>query len=82
VDNFRDVYDALAAAEAARTVQDSTSLAEAVGRLIGDRETRARMADDALACIGRLTGALERTLDAMQLYLARLDEKHDAAPSP
>lgn len=80
VDNFRDVYDALAAAEAATLVHDSAGLAEAVGRLIGDRERRERMAGDALACIGRLTGALERTLQALEPYLAALDDEHVAAP--
>lgn len=80
VENFRDVYDALSAAQAVTVVRDAASLGAAVGRLIGDGEERARRARDAHACVERLTGALDRTLEALEPYLARLGHDHAAAP--
>jgi 3-deoxy-D-manno-octulosonic-acid transferase len=72
IGNFREVYDALAAAQATMTVHDSTTLARAAKLLIEDRSERDRLVQDALACVGRFTGALDRTLDALEPYLKPL----------
>ncbi len=70
VENFRDVFDALAEAKAVKTVSDGASLAEAVRRLIENPHERQRQAREAHACVERFTGALDRTLEALQPYLA------------
>jgi 3-deoxy-D-manno-octulosonic-acid transferase len=72
VGNFRDVYDALTAANAVRAVRDAPSLAAVAGRLIDNPPERERLAREARACIERFTGALDRTLQSLQPYLASL----------
>jgi 3-deoxy-D-manno-octulosonic-acid transferase len=79
VDNFRDVYDALAAAQAVRTVRDGAALAEAVKDLIEHPRERERLAREARACVERFTGALDRTLEALEPYLATLCHDQAAA---
>jgi 3-deoxy-D-manno-octulosonic-acid transferase len=81
VENFRDVYDALAAASAVRSVHDAASLAAAVRLLIQDRGERERLARAAFACVQRFTGAADRTLEALDPSLQRLTHDHEAAPS-
>ncbi len=81
VRNFRDVYDALAAAGAVVEVSDGASLAAAARRLIEDSGERDRLGHEARACVGRLTGALDRTIAALEPYMAALKEAH-AAPRP
>ena len=78
VGNFRDVYDALtAAASGDGASSDGASLAAAVKLLIDDAGERERLAREAHACIERFTGALERTLDALEPYLAPLCSDHE-----
>lgn len=72
VSNFRDVYGALAEAGAVLIVRDGASLAAAVGLLVEERHERERLAREAYACVERSTGALERTLEALEPYLAAL----------
>jgi 3-deoxy-D-manno-octulosonic-acid transferase len=72
VGNFRDVYDALSAAGAATLVRDGSSLAAAVGLLLENPRERERMAREAHACVERSSGALDRTLAALEPYLAAL----------
>jgi len=72
VGNFRDIYEALGAAGAAQEVDDVASLAAALAALRADPEARAGMARAATACIARSTGALARTLAALDPHLARL----------
>ncbi len=72
VGNFRDIYDALSTAKAVATVSDAATLAAAVKLLIEDPGERDRLARDARACVERFTGALDRTLDALEPYLAPL----------
>jgi 3-deoxy-D-manno-octulosonic-acid transferase len=79
VDNFRDVYDALTAAKAVIAVHDSTTLADAVRRLMADPVERDRMAREARACVERFTGALERTVEALQPYIETLLNEDNAA---
>lgn len=79
VDNFRDVYDALDAAKAVMTVSDAASLTEGVRLLIDNPRERERRAREAYACVERFTGALDRTLEALQPYLATLSHDQAAA---
>jgi 3-deoxy-D-manno-octulosonic-acid transferase len=72
VGNFRDVYDALTAADAVRVVHDAPTLAAVARRLIDNAPERERLAREARACIERFTGALDRTLQSLQPYLAPL----------
>ena len=70
VDNFREVYDALDAADAVKLVENGAALAAAVKLLLEDSQERDRQARAARTCMGHFTGALERTLEALQPYLA------------
>jgi 3-deoxy-D-manno-octulosonic-acid transferase len=81
VSNFRDVYDALTAARAVEAVRDGATLAAVVKRLIDDDAARQRLAREAYACIERFTGALERTVEALDPYLAPLCRKHETSSS-
>jgi 3-deoxy-D-manno-octulosonic-acid transferase len=75
VGNFRDVYEALAAAKAVRTVRDAAELAATVRALMEDRGERERLAREARACVERFTGALDRTLAALEPCLASLSRR-------
>ncbi len=79
VANFRDVYEALAAAGAVKLVNDGASLAECITLLMDDEAERARLAREAHACIERFSGALERTLDALEPYVASVCSGHEIA---
>ena len=72
VGNFREVYDALAAADAVVAVDDATTLADTVKRLIQDRGGRDRLAKSARGCVDKSAGALDKTLDALEPYLEPL----------
>jgi 3-deoxy-D-manno-octulosonic-acid transferase len=82
VNNFRDVYDALAAAGAVEAVHDAATLAAAVKRLIDDESARRGLARNACACIQRFTGALDRTVEALDPFLAPLCHTHETASRP
>lgn len=69
VDNFRDVYESLDAANAAVKVDGTAALVAAVRRLIHDRSERERLVRNASSCITRFTGALDRTLDALEPHI-------------
>jgi 3-deoxy-D-manno-octulosonic-acid transferase len=79
VTNFRDVYDALADADAVKAVRDGAALGGVVNLLLDDGQERQRLALAARACVERFTGSLDRTLDALQPYLACLRRSHAAA---
>ena len=72
VGNFRDLYAALTGANAVKAVRDEISLAEAAKDVMANVNERDRMAREARACVERFTGALERTMEALQPYLAPL----------
>ena len=76
VENFRDVYQALADARAVTRVEDSASLAAAVTRLLADRGARERLAREGYACVEQLAGALERTVEALEPYLSTPRRDH------
>jgi 3-deoxy-D-manno-octulosonic-acid transferase len=79
VGNFRDVYGALAEANAVTSVRDAASLAAAVVQLLGDDKERERRAADARACVERFAGALDHTLEALRPYLEPLRNGHEAS---
>jgi 3-deoxy-D-manno-octulosonic-acid transferase len=80
VGNFRDVYAALATARAATQVEDSASLSAAIKRLMADPTEREHLGRQGQACVERLSGALDRTLDALEPYIPA--PKHDRAAVP
>ncbi len=67
--NFADSYGALIKAGGAREVTDAASLAQAVRDLLGDPGARTEMTKRAEAVIAAMSGALPRTLDALEPYL-------------
>ncbi len=73
IGNFADVYGALQEARAAVLVTDQRALQRALTQLLADDAERQRLAGAAHACVGRLTGALDRTLAALQPFLERLE---------
>jgi 3-deoxy-D-manno-octulosonic-acid transferase len=80
VGNFRDVYAALADAGAVLPVGDEPTLAEGMRRLIAEPATRDRLAREARACVDRFGGALDRTLEVLEPYLANLLPADAASP--
>jgi 3-deoxy-D-manno-octulosonic-acid transferase len=77
VGNFRDVYDALAAANAVLRIGNADALAQAMRALIVAPCERERLARAALACVNRFTGALDCTLKALQPHIAALRHDHE-----
>jgi 3-deoxy-D-manno-octulosonic-acid transferase len=73
IGNFADVYDALKDARAAVPVADRGELETALTRLLADNAERQRLAREAHACVERFTGALDRTLAALEPFLEPLN---------
>jgi len=63
--NFVDAYRALFRRRAALQVHSAESLARAVGSLINDEVELARMRASAQAALEELSGALDRTVEAL-----------------
>ncbi|ALK08541.1 3-deoxy-D-manno-octulosonic acid transferase [Blastochloris viridis] len=70
--NFTEVYAALNQARGAATVADIGSLARSLALLLDNPETARRMALAARDTVGKFTGALDRTLAALDPYLIQL----------
>ena len=79
IGNFADVYAALNEARAVIEVTDQAALATALASLLADDAERQRLAREAHACVERFTGALERTLAALQPFLDRLEQPNAEA---
>jgi len=81
VANFADIYAALDASGGAELVTDAGKLSVRVGAWLKDAEARKAVADKATKSMDTLTGALERTLAALEPYLMdfRLDRRADNA---
>jgi 3-deoxy-D-manno-octulosonic-acid transferase len=79
VSNFTDVYQALADAGSIGEVADATGLADAVLRILANDEAAERRAREARACVERLTGAVDRTLAALERDLKALKARGNAA---
>jgi len=67
--NFRDSYTELLKADGAKQASDAAGLAEAALHLLQDEDARAGMTAHAEAAIAVMSGALPRTLDALEPYL-------------
>jgi 3-deoxy-D-manno-octulosonic-acid transferase len=69
VRNFAVIYAALGDAGGAVMVADAGQLAARIGGWLNDAEARRRAAQAGLATVGMLTGALDRTVTALEPYL-------------
>jgi 3-deoxy-D-manno-octulosonic-acid transferase len=81
VANFAEIYAALDEAGGAELVTDSGKLAVRIGAWLKDTEARKAVTEKATKSMDTLTGALERTLAALDPYLMefRLDRRPDNA---
>jgi 3-deoxy-D-manno-octulosonic-acid transferase len=70
--NFADIYSTLNRAGAAEQVDDAANLAVRMEMWLKDSKARQTAADAALNTVSSLTGALERTLAALDPYLLKL----------
>lgn len=70
--NFAEVYSALNQARGAATVADIGSLARSLALLLDNPDTATRMALAARDTVAKFTGALDRTLAAIDPYLIQL----------
>jgi 3-deoxy-D-manno-octulosonic-acid transferase len=77
--NFADIYAALDSAGGAAVVAQGERLGGAIGELLRDPERGARVAAAGHAVVEASGGALLRTLDALEPYLAPLQRQHEAA---
>jgi 3-deoxy-D-manno-octulosonic-acid transferase len=77
--NFADIYAALDDAGGAVTVAQGEQLGGAIGELLCKSERRAEIAASGHAVVEASGGALLRTLDALEPYLAPLQRQVEAA---
>ena len=77
--NFRDVYEALIEAKATVMLGDPAALGASLRRLLRDEAERTGLVRHASDCIGRFTGALDRTLKALDPLLAKPRHSHEAS---
>jgi 3-deoxy-D-manno-octulosonic-acid transferase len=71
MDNFREIADALLAAQAALAVADGEALGRAVGDLLVDEATRSALAARAQAAAASEARVLDAIIDALQPLFAR-----------
>ena len=67
--NFADIYSELDAAGGADLVVDAGKMAVRIGAWLKDAEARAAVTEKAMRSMETLTGALERTVSALDPYL-------------
>ncbi len=70
--NFAEIYATLDAAHGAKLVTDEAALIARLGDWLADAAARKAVAAAAAATVGRLGGALKRTLAALDPYLMQL----------
>ena len=70
--NFAEIYAALDAAHGAERVDDTGRLTAGLGAMLAQPAARKAVADAARATVDGLSGALERTLNAIEPYLMQL----------
>jgi len=68
VHNFREMYADLLKAGGAKTVEDADSLADAVLDLLQNEVARKELHARAEACVAAMTGAMPKTLEAIEAY--------------
>jgi len=72
VENFQEAFERLDAAGAALSISNAEDLSGGLRRLLGDPTEVERMATGGAAAVASLAGALERTMTALEPYLAPL----------
>lgn len=70
VPNFAEVYAALDAAAGAIVVADAAAIAASVRHLLSDEPARLRQCEQALSALQPLSGALARTVEALEPFLS------------
>lgn len=68
VHNFREMYGDLLKAGGARAVEDADSLGDAVLDLLQNEVARKELHAKAEACVAAMTGAMPKTLEAIEAY--------------
>jgi 3-deoxy-D-manno-octulosonic-acid transferase len=75
--NFADIYSMLDEANGAEEVLDVNKLVVRLGAWLTDAAARKQVADAGLTTVDHLSGALKRTLAAIEPYLMQIDlERH------
>jgi 3-deoxy-D-manno-octulosonic-acid transferase len=74
--NFAEIYGALDAAHGAELVADEAALTACLAAWLANPAARKTAAEAAAATVGKLGGALERTLAALEPYLMQLRLEH------
>lgn len=72
--NFAEVYDVLDRSRGARVIRDARDLANSVFELLTDNVVRRAQCDAAEAALVPLSGALDRTIEALELVLPPLGQ--------
>jgi 3-deoxy-D-manno-octulosonic-acid transferase len=70
--NFAEIYATLDEAHGAQRIADEEALTACLAAWLANPATRTAVADAALAAVVKLSGALERTLAALEPYLMQL----------
>ena len=70
--NFAEIYATLDEAHGAELIVDEEALTSRLGAWLADPAARAAVADAATQTVEKLSGALERTLAALDPYLMQL----------
>lgn len=76
--NFAEIYEALGAARGAEIVNDGERLTAALAALMGQPALRDRVANAGKTTVESLSGALTRTLQALDPYLMQLQLRQRA----
>jgi 3-deoxy-D-manno-octulosonic-acid transferase len=76
--NFAEIYGALDAAHGAEPVADEEALTACLVGWLANPTARKATAEAAAVTVGKLGGALERTLAALEPYLMQLRLEHRA----
>jgi 3-deoxy-D-manno-octulosonic-acid transferase len=76
--NFEELYAALDAAHGAEPVDGGEKLTSGFAALLAQPAARTRVAQAGRNAVNALGGALERTMQALEPYLAKLQKRQDA----
>jgi len=74
--NFAEIYATLDAAHGAELIPDTDALTACLARWLANPAAPKAVADAALVTVGKLSGALERTIAALEPYLMQLRLEH------
>jgi len=78
--NFDELYAALDAAHGAEPVDTGEKLTAGFAAMLAQPKVRAKVAQAGRNAVNALGGALERTMQALEPYLTKLQKRRDAAP--